>query len=381
MFHSPRKGRRAGGLTGARGSIPVTVHLTTRAVTRFAAAAVILAAAAGCASAPKRTAAELWPILPSDQALYLSVQLDRNRPFFHELLSAVDQNSFTMRFTVDRTEAVAASLDFPEPGRADFAMTAAGSYPGALVGWQMFWDKAWHSKKGTLEGERYSWWENEEAGLQMAVLGGQLALVSNGKIERLLRSERSRTGAVIPESVRTAAEHADLLVYTPSPAKVFTGGAIEQRLFLAMNEFWVSLEAVEEGDAAVASVTKTSVAGGTRDIASITQVDDGAAAGDGTDRDNDPVREYAVSGAFTLRDERAARVYGALVKVAFAAWLNRMEIGNLRTVQEQLQVRTEGARLSFFGLRIPEAALVRLVTELYRSAGAETDVTAAEPGR
>lgn len=356
MFHSPRKGRRAGGLTGARGSIPVMVHLTARAVTRFAAAAVILAAVSGCASAPKRTAAELWPILPSGQALYLSVQLDRNRPFFHELLSAVDQNTFTMRFTVDRTEAVAASLDFPEPGRADFSMTAAGSYPGALVDWQMFWDKAWHSKKGTLEGERYSWWENEEAGLQMAVLGGQLALVSNGNIGRLLTSERSRTGAVIPESVRTAAERADLLVYTPSPAKVFTGGAIERRLFLAMNEFWVSLDAVEEGD-------------------------DGAAVGDGTDSDDDPVREYAVSGAFTLRDERAARVYGALVKVAFAAWLNRMEIGNLRTVQEQLQVRTEGARLSFFGLRIPEAALVRLVTELYRSDGAETDVTAAETGR
>jgi hypothetical protein len=327
-----------------------TLGRAVKAVFRTAVAAGVLFAVTGCVSAPKRTASELWPVLPPDQALYLSVHLDGNRPFIHELLKSVEQDTLAMRFTVDRTEAVAASLDFSEPGKPDLSMISAGSYPGALVGWQMFWDKTWRSKKGTHEGERYLWWENEEDGLQMAVRGGRLALVSNGGIGRLLSLERSRSGAVVPEQVRTAAERADLLVYTPSPANVFTGGAIERQLFLAMNEFWVSLErvAVEDGSAVAAQ--------------------------------NEIPIEYGVSGAFTLRDERAARVYGAIVKIAFAAWMNRMGIGNLRTVQEQLQVRTEGALLTFYGLRIPEEALLRLVTELYRGAAAAPEAAAA-PGR
>ena len=224
---------------------------------------------------------------------------------------------------------IAASLDIRDRDVPSLSLTASGSFPSAIIGWKMFWDRNWHKQKGEIGGKRYAWWRNDIDNLEMSVIDGNVVLMSNGEIERLLGNFVTGFGSVLPEPAQNAAENSDLFIFLPHPSDIIAGASIQNRVVFALAAAWVSLRKLPAPRA-------------------------------------DGVAQYLLSGTLILENPGAVRLYTALVKLALAAWLNSMDIGNLKTVQETLSVTTDGANIIFTGITIPQEKLREVLVKMFR---------------
>ena len=205
-----------------------------RALTAAVAAAVLLGAAAGCATIPRdKSAADWLHVLPAGSSYYLCLNTARTRDLAKAALKKTPYYSNDVGQLLNFTDQVYCGVK-TGAGKPSFSLVMLGGYPTML---KSILDKSaeWEEIKG-----EYPYWRHRKFGLQAALPEEYMVLIAQDNVEGLIASERAGGAFDLSRDAREQIRQNDITILFPLGLDDIVSGdlgvALPRRIF---EEIWI----------------------------------------------------------------------------------------------------------------------------------------------
>jgi len=188
----------------------------------------------GCVSGPEPYTSDHASLIFESGGVYLSLSPERDIQLAAALTGNIGFAPEDLMGLLEQTERVDAIFFPRNDGSLDFHVLMRGSYPRLFAVLGLKKDPLWNKKSG----QSYTWWEQEETGLQIFFAGRDLVGLSRGGIEDLLCRLTSPPRQDIPPTAKKRLEGRPLGLYASKPTAV--EGA--SNLFRHIETFWMSFD-------------------------------------------------------------------------------------------------------------------------------------------
>ncbi len=173
-------------------------------------------AVSSCATLPEAREPEAgWAgLLPPDDLAYIGIDVTDNRSVVKSALAVVDPDGALPPHALDRVKRLLLGVAKGPSGEIRYALVLLGSFPPGLVDFRLSLDPDWSRAEG-------GYWQNRHSGLQVALPGRSVMLVSNGGIPGLLaRARGTERGLVLSPATRERFEASDIALYVAHPGRL-----------------------------------------------------------------------------------------------------------------------------------------------------------------
>ncbi len=171
---------------------------------------LLLVGFSGCKTVPELSVKDYPALVSENGSLFVSFNIRKDRDLVVSYLEKNEKGNDLSRI-IDRTDRI--SFSFADQVGHGYSAVAEGNYPSLITTFALTNSKEWVKHKGI-----YTWWENKDAHLQLALPINSIALFSTDNIIGLMEKFKNGERGYIPDSVRREMEKSAVLVYTSSPS-------------------------------------------------------------------------------------------------------------------------------------------------------------------
>ena len=279
---------------------------------------IVLLSVSSCATAPPVRASEDWfALLPSHSGIYIYLDKDKTAALVENVLKSMDLFDNDIKFILSKTIKIYGAVDFPDNSGPVLSILTLGSYPSSLIGLRLSMNKEWKRRKSSR-----SYFVSDSNKLEVSLPGNNVILISQGKMEEMLKNYRSPPVFKMPMEVKNDLQSSDFLVFFPL---LSDGTALNNnlsRIKTTVNELW--LTGNREGEM------------------------------------------FKLNGVFGLSTEKQAKLFAVVFKFIITAWLRQEKVQDVGKLLKSVVVEADGKFVRISGLKLPEKKINSLLTGMVK---------------
>jgi hypothetical protein len=303
------------------GGAALTPHRKIGRLFRLLLGGILFLGLSACATVPKvasTSGSSLSALFPSDELVYASVKVSRNRQLVTEVIGRSGLASSIPSSIFDRTKVLYVAVRYSADNKPVFSMVAEGDYPIGLMAWKLNWNRTWRNNKAP-----FRWWQDTRTGAQIAMPTRNLVLFSTGDLPVMLRNYLGRRMDPLNPTVRRVFELSDLAIYFPTlNGNVPVLGMDVKRFPIDSFYFAVTSDVSKTGaNKSVAATTSEASRGG--------------------------YYGYAV---FRMKSDRDARLFSVVFRLLIASSATGGAIGEFPIPLKGAQLAIEGSTIRLVGI-------------------------------
>ncbi|MFQ3619504.1 MAG: hypothetical protein SNJ78_01030 [Spirochaetales bacterium] len=260
-------------------------------------------------------------LLPSDGQLYLYLPVSTHRSLIDKVLPSNPPQG--MLYFLNRTRELYGVLLSEKDGKdASWIFLALGEYSSFLVRSALSEDQGWKREEFSHQGYRIPYFQHQNLGVQIALLEGNLLLVSNGAIPTVLKRYVSPSITLAPPPLSAWIERSDLI-----------------ELFLSSQGLKEIVSSIPLFQSPVGDIP------GIRLLRLVLEPKDGKEL-------------YVARGVLSFDQEAQARSMGIILRLLVGTWILGQEI---KQGQFTPKIIAEGTYIQISDLPIPSQTLVEVL--------------------
>ncbi|NOY10103.1 MAG: hypothetical protein GXP33_14820 [Spirochaetes bacterium] len=279
---------------------------------------IILLSISSCATAPPMRASEDWfALLPSHSGIYIYLDKNRTAAMVENVLKSMDLFDNDIKFILSKTTKIYGAVDFSGDSEPVLSILTLGSYPSSLIGLRLSMNREWKRRKSIRP-----YFVSGSNKMEISLPGNNVILISQGKIEEMLKNYQSPPVFKMPMEVKNDLHSSDFLVFFPLFSE---GTALNNNLSsmkTTVNELWLT---------------------GRRDG-----------------------EMFKLNGVFGLSSEKQAKLFAVVFKFIITAWLRQEKVQNIGKLLKSVVVKADGNFVRISGLKLPEKKITSLLTGMVK---------------
>ncbi len=268
-----------------------------------------------------KTSSDWLGILPRGNSFYMYINHKKTNPLIKGILKNAGQSSSDIEAILDMTQKSYISILLKPQSDPDISLVLLGGYPKGYINGALNNNKEWQKVE-----DSYTYFQNINAPLQVAIPKAYMLLVSNNNIRNMFTHYQEAAIFPLAKDINLDIETSDLLLFFPLGLKndLADSFKIDWRK-ISIREIWMTAHNKDAG--------------------------------------------YVFSGIFLIANDTGARLFSTIFKLTLITLLREIEVPSAGERLKNVQVLIKGTKVKVTNFYLSDEELTSIVAAIIQKKG------------